>query len=96
MLSVVLYGIRFCPYCIAARRLLNKKNIQFEDIAVDNNPELRSQISEKSGRTTVPQIWIGEQPIGGYTELQKLALTGELDRMLNADTTECSKASDKN
>ena len=75
MLSVVLYGTRFCPYCIAARRLLNKKNIQFEDIAVDNNPELRSQISEKSGRTTVPQIWIGEQPIGGYTELQKLALT---------------------
>ena len=96
MLSVVLYGTRFCPYCIAARRLLNKNNIQFEDIAVDNNPELRSQISEKSGRTTVPQIWIGEQPIGGYTELQKLALTGELDRLLNADTTECSKASDKN
>lgn len=96
MLSVVLYGTRFCPYCIAARRLLNKNNIPFEDIAVDNNPELRSQISEKSGRTTVPQIWIGEQPIGGYTELQKLALTGELYRLLNLDTAEYSEASDKN
>ena len=96
MQSVVLYGTRFCPYCIAARRLLNKKNIPFEDIAVDNNPELRAQISEKSGRTTVPQIWIGEQAIGGYTELQKLASAGELDPMLQTDTTECSRASDKN
>ena len=96
MQSVVLYGTRFCPYCIAARRLLNKKNIPFEDIAVDNNPELRAQISEKSGRTTVPQIWIGEQAIGGYTELQKLASAGELDPMLHTDTTEYSRASDKN
>jgi len=90
MVSVVLYGTRFCPYCVAARMLLKTKGIAFEDISVDNDRKLRAQISEKSGRTTVPQIWIGEQAIGGYTELQKLALTGELDRLLNLDSKECS------
>ena len=90
MVSVVLYGTRFCPYCVAARMLLKTKGIAFEDISVDNDRELRAQISEKSGRTTVPQIWIGDQSIGGYTELQKLALTGELDRLLNLDSTGCS------
>lgn len=90
MVSVVLYGTRFCPYCVAARMLLKAKGIAFEDISVDNDRELRAQISEKSGRTTVPQIWIGDQSIGGYTELQKLALTGELDRLLNLDSTGCS------
>jgi glutaredoxin 3 len=96
MQSVVLYGTRFCPYCIAARRLLNRENIPFEDIAVDNNPELRLQISERSGQTTVPQIWIGKQAIGGYTELQMLASSDELYQLFNTDTTECSGASDKN
>ena len=90
MVSVVLYGTRFCPYCVAARMLLKTRRIAFEDISVDNDRELRAQISEKSGRTTVPQIWIGDQSIGGYTELQKLALTGELDRLLNLDSTGCS------
>ncbi len=87
MVSVVLYGTKFCPYCIAARMLLNKKGIIFEDIAVDNDSELRATVSEKSGQHTVPQIWIGDQFIGGYTELNKLALAGDLDQLLNFDTT---------
>lgn len=89
MVSVVLYGTKFCPYCIAARMLLNKKAINFEDIALDNDSELRATVSARSGHRTVPQIWIGEQFIGGYTELKKLALTGDLDQLLNLDTTRC-------
>jgi glutaredoxin 3 len=83
MVSVVLYGTKFCPYCVAARMLLKTKGITFEDIAVDNDRELRAKISEQSGRSTVPQIWIGEHSIGGFTELQKLALTGDLDQLLS-------------
>jgi len=80
--KVILYGTKFCPYCIAARSLLNAEGIPFEDIAVDNNFELRSQIAERSGQHTVPQIWFGEQHIGGYTDLHKLASGGDLDRLL--------------
>ena len=80
--KVVLYGTKFCPYCIAARSLLNAKGIAFDDIAVDNNLDLRSQIAARSGQNTVPQIWFGEQHIGGYTDLHKLATSGDLDRLL--------------
>jgi glutaredoxin 3 len=94
--SVVLYGTRFCPYCVAARMLLKSKRIAFEDIAVDNNRELRAEISQKSGRTTVPQIWVNNRAIGGFTELQTMALTGELDRLLDLDTTGASKDASEN
>jgi glutaredoxin 3 len=80
--KVVLYGTKFCPYCIAARSLLNAKGIAFDDIAVDNNRALRAQIAERSGQHTVPQIWLGEQHIGGYTDLYKLESGGDLDRLL--------------
>lgn len=80
--KVVLYGTKFCPYCIAARSLLNANSITFDDIAVDNDFELRSQIAERSGQHTVPQIWFGERHIGGYTDLHKLAAGGELDSLL--------------
>jgi len=85
MAPIVLYGTKFCPFCIAARLLLNAKGVDFQDISVDNNRNLRVQIAERSGRNTVPQIWVGERHIGGYTDLQKLALSDDLDRLLNTD-----------
>jgi glutaredoxin 3 len=85
MTSVVVYGTKFCPFCVAARRLLTAKDIDFEDISVDGNKTLRAEIAERSGRATVPQIWIGEQHIGGYTDLQKLALSDSLHRLVNSD-----------
>jgi glutaredoxin 3 len=94
--SVVLYGTKFCPYCVAARMLLKSRGIAFENIPVDNDSELRAKISQKSGRTTVPQIWIGEQAIGGFTELKHMAVTGELDRLLSLNSTGCSKRSSDN
>lgn len=84
MNSVVVFGTKFCPYCIAAKQLLDAKNVTYQYTAVDNNPELRENIIERSGQRTVPQIWIGEQYIGGFTDLRKLALNGDLDRLLSA------------
>lgn len=81
--KVVLYGTRFCPYCVAARRLLKSKNVSFEDIAVDGNPALRRQIKARSGRDTVPQIWIGDVHVGGYDELRALDDAGDLDALLS-------------
>ena len=82
--SVVLYGTRMCPYCVAARRLLSSLNVNFEDISVDGNRELRAHMEAISGRYTVPQIWVGDTHVGGYTELQQLASSGELQTMLAA------------
>jgi glutaredoxin 3 len=85
MSQVVLYGTRFCPFCTQARRLLTAKEIDFQDIPLDSNPELRAEIMERSSRNTVPQIWIGEEHIGGYTDLRQLDMQGELDSLVNAE-----------
>ncbi|MDG1310695.1 MAG: glutaredoxin 3 [Porticoccaceae bacterium] len=85
MSQVVLYGTRFCPFCTQARRLLTAKEIDFQDIPLDSNPELRAEIMERSSRNTVPQIWIGEAHIGGYTDLRQLDMQGELDSLVNAE-----------
>lgn len=82
MPSVILYGTAFCPYCVRARHLLRKKRVVFADIAVDGRPELRREMLEKSGRHTVPQIWIGDRHVGGYTELAALERQGRLDELL--------------
>ncbi|MGB2115605.1 MAG: glutaredoxin 3 [Porticoccaceae bacterium] len=82
--KVVIYGTKFCPYCIAARQLLDLKSVEYQYIAVDNDPDLRDNISKRSGQRTVPQIWIGEHHVGGFTDLRKLALNGDLDRLLTA------------
>ena len=80
--SVTLYTTRFCPYCIRARGLLNSKGVEYNDIAVDGSPQLRREMSERSGRTSVPQIWIGERHIGGYDDMARLESQGRLDELL--------------
>ena len=80
--AVVMYSTRFCPYCVAARRLLTEKAVSFEDIPVDGDTKLRRQMSERAGRRTVPQIWIGDRHVGGFTDLAALDRSGELDRLL--------------
>jgi glutaredoxin 3 len=84
MSQVVLYGTRFCPFCIQARRLLTNKGIEFKDIPLDSDPELRASVMERSSRHTVPQIWIGEEHLGGYTELRQLDTQGGLDSLVAA------------
>ena len=80
--AVVMYSTRFCPYCIRARFLLDSKNVNYTDIGVDARPELRREMMEKSGRRTVPQIWIGDRHVGGYDDLAQLEQRGELDDLL--------------
>lgn len=84
--EVTMYGTRFCPFCMRARSLLQQKRVLVREVAVDGNPELREQMVEKSGRYTVPQIWIGERHIGGCEELMQLERSGDLDRMLARET----------
>jgi len=64
MAPVIMYSTAYCPYCIRARRLLQDKQVQYTDIAVDRQPALRQEMMVKSGRHTVPQIWIGEHHVG--------------------------------
>ncbi|MBV1932001.1 MAG: glutaredoxin 3 [Porticoccaceae bacterium] len=80
--KVVLYGTRMCPYCVAARRLLESLEIGYENIPVDGDRQLRQHMETISGRHTVPQIWVGDTHVGGYTELQQLASTGQLETLL--------------
>ncbi|MBU3068403.1 glutaredoxin 3 [Aestuariicella sp. G3-2] len=85
MAAVTLYTTRYCPFCVRAKALLDHKAVTYTDISVDNNPELRQEMMAKSGRHTVPQIWIGEHHVGGCDELMALERSGDLDAMLAAD-----------
>ena len=80
--NITMYSTRFCPYCIRARFLLDSKNVSYSDIGVDARPELRREMMEKSGRRTVPQIWIGDRHVGGYDDLAMLEQRGELNELL--------------
>ncbi len=81
-ISIAMYSTRFCPYCIRARFLLDSKNVVYEDISVDAQPDLRREMMQRSGGHTVPQIWIGERHIGGYDDLARLEHQGQLNELL--------------
>lgn len=87
MPKVVMYATRWCPYCARARRLLQSKGIEFEEIDVEDRPEARAEMIERSGRRTVPQIFIGSRHIGGSDDLYALDASGGLDPLLEADHT---------
>lgn len=78
MKSVIVYTTNYCGFCVAAKNLLKTKTIPFEEIDVSNDPAARQDIVRRSGRRTVPQIFIGDEPIGGFTELKALSDTGQL------------------
>lgn len=83
--QVIVYSTYFCSYCIMAKRLLKKKGVDFEGIRVDNNQSLRKEMERLSGRTSVPQIFIGEHHIGGYDDMVALDRKGLLDQLLGLD-----------
>lgn len=80
--DVIMYSTRFCPYCMRARRLLKNKKIEFEEILISSNRAMREEMEQKSGRTSVPQIFINGQAIGGYDDMAQLNLDGKLDTLL--------------
>ena len=81
-MPVTIYTTRSCPYCHAAKRLLDSKKVQYGEIAVDGNRELRAEMEKRSGRYTVPQIWINDLHVGGCDDLYDLERAGELDSLL--------------
>jgi glutaredoxin 3 len=82
MAGVTIYSTRYCPYCVAAKRLLDRKGVQYDEIAVDANYALRAEMEQRSGRYTVPQIWIGAHHVGGCDDLYALERAGQLDALL--------------
>ena len=88
MPDVVLYTTRFCPFCTQAKQLLASKGVQYREIAVDNDPELRLEMMNLSGRRTVPQIWIGDTHVGGCDDLWVLERSDSLDSLLKLDGQE--------
>ncbi|WP_417242118.1 glutaredoxin 3 [Celeribacter sp.] len=83
MQPVTLYTTPTCPFCIAAKRLLDKKGVTYTNIDVMRDPSRRSEMMEKAhGRHTVPQIFIGSTHVGGSDELHALERAGKLDALL--------------
>ena len=86
MAKITMYSTGVCPYCQMAERLLRSKGISAIDkVRVDLEPERRVEMMEKTGRRTVPQIYIGETHVGGYDELAALDRAGSLDELLRAE-----------
>jgi len=84
MASVVIYTTPWCPYCMQAKALLSQKSVRFEEVDVSLDPALRQQMTERSGRHTVPQIFIDDTAVGGCDDLFALERAGQLDPLLAA------------
>ena len=80
--AVVMYSTSWCPYCDRARRLLSAKGAQISEIDVESAPEKRAEMQTRSGRRTVPQIFIGDHHVGGSDDLAALEAAGKLDGLL--------------
>ena len=93
MVSVRMYSTHWCPFCTRARALLQSKGVDIEEIDVDADPGERTTMIRLSGRTSVPQIFIGERHVGGSDDLAALELSGELDRLLGLDDAASSNDS---
>ena len=83
MPKVTIYTTPICPYCVRAKQLLAKKGVAFDEIDVFMDADKRAEMEEKSGRYTVPQVFVDETPIGGCDELYALEGRGALDQLLN-------------
>ena len=77
-MQIKIYTKGYCSYCYAAKNLLAKRGHEYEEIPVSGNAQAEQQMRELTGRTTVPQIFINDKPIGGYTELVELDMDGGL------------------
>ena len=82
--EITVYYAPFCPYCGWAKQLLKNKNVEFAMINVNDGPELRQEMEQRSGLTSVPQIFIGDTHVGGYDDMAALDDRGELDSLIAA------------
>ena len=83
MARVLMYSTAVCPYCVMAERLLKSKGVDsIEKVRVDLSPEQREKMMQKTGRRTVPQIYIGDIHVGGFDDLSALDRAGKLEPLL--------------
>ncbi len=85
MRSVTIFSTQWCPYCVAAKRFLTEKGVPWEEIDLTEDDAGRAALVERSGRRTVPQIYVGEQHIGGYDDLRALDSKGGLAPLVQVD-----------
>ena len=83
MKPVVIYTTQYCGYCVRAKRLLDRKKVAYQEIDVSGDDDARVKLTERTGRRTVPQIFIGERHVGGSDDLYALDAAGELDKILH-------------
>ncbi len=83
--KVTVYTKQNCPFCVRAKRLLDRKGISYEEISVEGKDELRTWLVEKTGQLTVPQIFAGERSLGGFSDLSALDGEGKLDPILRGE-----------
>ena len=85
MAQITIYTKLYCPYCVRAKSVLDNKGVVYQEIRIDEQPELRPQMIERAaGRSTVPQIFIGTQHIGGCDDMLALDAAGKLDPLLQS------------
>lgn len=94
MSRVLIYTTRYCPYCSAAKALLRSKSVAYAEVDVTDDPARRAEMERLSARRTVPQIFIDDQPIGGYDDARRLDERGELDRLLGSHNSPFADADD--
>lgn len=84
MSQVTIYTKAYCPYCVRAKSVLDNKGVSYTELRIDEQPELRPQMIERAGgRSTVPQIFIGDRHIGGCDDMLALDASGQLDPLLH-------------
>ncbi|SFG98438.1 glutaredoxin 3 [Neptunomonas qingdaonensis] len=80
---ITVYSSDWCPFCTRAKMLLDQKDVTYQEIKVDNQPSKRAEMTKLSGRTSVPQIFIGNTHVGGCDDLYALERQGQLDTLLS-------------
>ena len=82
MSNIIIYSTDFCPFCVRARNLFKRKNIEFTEMKITDDETKEKMIKKSGGRKSVPQIFIDDKHIGGYDDLHALDLSGKLDDLL--------------
>jgi glutaredoxin 3 len=84
--KVTVYTKQSCPYCVRAKKLLEKKGVAYEEVGVEGDDALRTWLVEKTGQMTVPQIFAGDRSLGGFSDVDALDREGKLDPILRGES----------
>ncbi len=84
--EVTLYSTAICPYCVAAKNFLKSKGVAWNEVRIDLDPEAMRSMRERTARTSVPQIFVGDTHVGGYDDMMALHRQGRLEPLLAGET----------